>query len=241
MGIFDFFGKKNEFNITFRCDRKLFLKDVVVGDKIKLWKPKGEIFINYYDKAIDERIGFKDNKKIAQFIDEKIDYVAYVKKISGFDFTVKIIFEWEDIDLKSFAIPLPKNYASLDKERHERIQKRFEEQRRLAKEKRALVQPQYDKVLNTHQKKLEEFSSKFEALKDSNDIKKLEKLLGPIQKELERIEAKEDKRNDVFYDRSEKWQDSEKGILYENITDELTNIFNEIEDIKEEIEKLIKN
>jgi hypothetical protein len=242
MGLFDFFGKKNEFNITFRKDEKLFLKDVLVGDKVRLWKREDEISINYYDKAIDEKIGFKNSKKIAKFIDEKKEYVAFVRKISGFDFTVKIIFEWDNVDLKSIIVPLPRSYEKLDKERHERRENRFEEIRRVVEEERALVQSEYDKVLLKHQTRFDDFKKQLLDLKEVFNQTKLDKLKIAIEKEIEKVESKYDKREETFWDRTEKWQESKKGQLYEGINDDLSSIQYDLESLLEDdIPDLLKN
>lgn len=242
MGLFDFFGKKNEFNITFRKDEKLFLKDVLVGDKVRLWKREDEISINYYDKAIDEKIGFKNSKKIAKFIDEKKEYVAFVRKISGFDFTVKIIFEWDNVDLKSIIVPLPRSFEKLDIERHERRENRFEEIRRVVEEERALVQSEYDKVLLKHQTRFDDFKKQLLELKKVFNQTKLDKLKIAIEKEIEKVESKYDKREEIFWDRTEKWQESKKGQLYEGINDDLSSIQYDLESLLEDdIPDLLKN
>lgn len=237
MGFFDFlFGKKNEIVIRFYKESYLIISDVIVGDKIKLWKPENSNLISFFDKEINERIGRFESKKLVKILDDKVEYISYVSKISNNWFFVKVVIKDDNNNISNIEIPLSDDFQKLNNERFERINKRNEEDRRIAAEKRALVQPQYDKVLNIHQKKLKEFTEKYESLKGSTNN---EKLLVAIEKELTKIETKIDKRGDFFCGKSEKWQESEKGELYEDITNELSDIEYDLAELRDDIIKLL--
>jgi len=53
------------------------------------------------------------------------------------------------------------------------------------------------------------------------------------------LNVKIEKREDTFYDRSDKWQESEKGEEYENKTYEIESIKGEVQDIINQAEELL--
>ena len=239
------FGKKNEYNLSFTLNRYVNVSDIIIGDEVWIRKNIKDDIITLANKNIGPSytsLGKITNSKLAkQTLQNNYEnYLSVVKGISGnyIKVTVKFFENNEEMILSDYQ---PQDYQQKSRERHERINKKIAEERRLEEEKRAKLQPEYDKVLNTHTKKLVGFEEKFELLKEPKNIKKLEKLLSAVEKEFENIEIKIEKREDVFYDRSDKWQESEKGKLYEDITNELNDLFFEIEEIKNAIKEILNS
>lgn len=64
-----------------------------------------------------------------------------------------------------------------------------------------------------------------------NEITKLEKMIFALEQKHEKLSAKIDSRNEKFAERSEKWQESEKGTDYEVDTDLMQSDYNDIEEV----------
>lgn len=64
-------------------------------------------------------------------------------------------------------------------------------------------------------------------------MKKIKKLLNELS---EAFEEKIDRRTETFENRSEKWQESEKGEMFESETDRLQEMKDDIDDFICEIE-----
>ncbi len=72
--------------------------------------------------------------------------------------------------------------------------------------------------------------------------KKIHKILPVVEEmkaQLDNLREKIDKREEVFSDRSDKWQESVKGIEYEEKTQQLEDLHFEIEDKLETIENAL--
>ena len=61
-----------------------------------------------------------------------------------------------------------------------------------------------------------------------------------LEKMGEKIEEKMDDRQAIYDERSEKWQDSEKGEAYQERTDKLEEIRDNISTLQEEVEEYIE-
>jgi len=245
MGWLDFLSSSNKSRI-YRVPKEnyLIVSDVVPHDRVHLRKRKENNLINFSNKEIGASWTFMgkivNNKLAKRLIDNNHKgYVATVHKAFGNIIEVKVEFYEinEEIDGK-----VGRNESEQSLERHLRIERKEEKKRKLAEEKRALLQGEYDKVLKTHQTKLNNFREQFGILENDFNKSKVEKLKMIIEKDIQKIERKSEKRSDVFCDRSDKWQESEKGELYDDITNELENIQCDMEIIIEkDIPKLIKN
>lgn len=64
-----------------------------------------------------------------------------------------------------------------------------------------------------------------------NEVTKLEKMIFALEQKHEKLSAKIDSRNEKFAERSEKWQESEKGTDYEVDTDLMQSDYNDIEEV----------
>jgi len=62
-----------------------------------------------------------------------------------------------------------------------------------------------------------------------------------MRAKLDVLESKIEKREDFFNDKSEKWQESEKGEAYNEETEELQDKFNDIQFEIEQIESSLEN
>lgn len=215
--------------------------DIVKGDFIKLWSPKDSNLICFYDKSLGpngELIGKTYNNFISKHLKKGLYYHAKVNTVINDIILIDIKFSKQKINIQDSKIKLD---IKKSEERHKRIINRIEKQQKIAEEKRALAQPEYDKVLNPHKNKLDEFLTSFKLLNELKDLNKLEKLLETIEKELKKVESKIEKREDTFIDRSEKWQESEKGELYEDITNELIDIQSNIEELRDKIKNILNS
>ncbi|MEI6061244.1 MAG: hypothetical protein WCR72_11075 [Bacteroidota bacterium] len=59
-------------------------------------------------------------------------------------------------------------------------------------------------------------------------------LLIELEKVAERLSVLKDQRQEIFDNRSERWQESEKGEAFQEITDEIDNLLDSITDFIEE-------
>jgi len=66
-------------------------------------------------------------------------------------------------------------------------------------------------------------------------------LIKQLEKQLEKIEEKIDKREDTFWDRSDNWQESDKGVDFECQTNDLENIRDEIAALIDSAEDFVSN
>jgi len=52
----------------------------------------------------------------------------------------------------------------------------------------------------------------------------------------EKLQEEIERREEIFYDRSEKWQDGEKGEIYSDKTAELEDVLNSVDEAKDNFE-----
>lgn len=77
-------------------------------------------------------------------------------------------------------------------------------------------------------------------MKFQNKIDKLEKAVIIFKDVLEVMDFEIEKREDIFNDRSEKWQESEKGEEFNEETERLQDVRNDVESEIETIESCIE-
>ena len=61
-------------------------------------------------------------------------------------------------------------------------------------------------------------------MKAHKEIDKIESIVNILKERLEQVEVKIESRDNTFNDRSEKWQQSEKGVKFEEVTSELSGL-----------------
>jgi hypothetical protein len=61
-------------------------------------------------------------------------------------------------------------------------------------------------------------------------------ILNKLENIKERIELKIDDREYYFYERSDKWKESDKGLLYEEKTSELQDVLDSLDDTARALE-----
>ncbi len=60
-----------------------------------------------------------------------------------------------------------------------------------------------------------------------------------LSKLIEKLELKHEKMDETFWDRSEKWQESDKGVEHEDKMNDLESIIGDLNMAKDELEELI--
>lgn len=73
-----------------------------------------------------------------------------------------------------------------------------------------------------------------------SDIDKIEKIIEKMKEKALNLELKIEARENSFFDKSEKWQESEKGEAYEKKTEEMQELFDGVNDEIETIESAIQ-
>lgn len=73
-----------------------------------------------------------------------------------------------------------------------------------------------------------------------SDIDKIEKIIEKMKEKALNLELKIEARENSFFDKSEKWQESEKGEAYEKKTEEMQELFDSVNDEIETIESAIQ-
>ena len=73
----------------------------------------------------------------------------------------------------------------------------------------------------------------------NKEIAKIESALESMKAKLDVLQEKIDKREDSFMDKSEKWQESEKGIEFEEKTSLMLDQHCEIESLVDDIENAL--
>lgn len=73
-----------------------------------------------------------------------------------------------------------------------------------------------------------------------SDLEKIAKFQEWLDELATEIRDKVSEREDVFYDRSESWQESEKGEAYQSKTEDMEEDADYIEDISSTIEELLE-
>jgi chromosome segregation ATPase len=77
-------------------------------------------------------------------------------------------------------------------------------------------------------------------MKLGNEIKSIEGALDKMRAKLNVLETKIENRENFFNDKSEKWQESDKGEAYAEETEELQDKFNDIEFEIDQIESSLE-
>jgi uncharacterized protein YukE len=77
-------------------------------------------------------------------------------------------------------------------------------------------------------------------MKAHKEIEQIEKILEKLKEKLDTIQTKIDEREETFGNRSDKWQESDKGIAFEEATTELQDLHLDIEDKIETIESALE-
>jgi chromosome segregation ATPase len=70
----------------------------------------------------------------------------------------------------------------------------------------------------------------------TSEIKSLEKTIAALQSKHDALEEKIENRENYFLDRSEKWQESEKGQEHETKTEEMQAELDSVQDVISELE-----
>lgn len=68
----------------------------------------------------------------------------------------------------------------------------------------------------------------------------MKKILKELEKIKERLEEAVDQRETTFYDRSEKWQESENGEIHQDKTGELESVSSDIEMAIDNLESFLE-